>query len=504
MHVNQNVNAANFLLVSSQTNNAKVTKEDSADSLDFASVLKNTNSNQQQFQNNITVSQNQDVKTTVKQSEVREDTTNVTKKDVADVQSTSKEKAVDSSKEAMHQTKATQKTDGSAKQNDAEKATKTTEEVVESVEDAEKLSDEELAVLLETVGELLNQVMERFNLNVEELTVKLEEFGMEPSDLLTADGLKEFFLQMNGAEVSDLVVDENLNAQLQTFMSEVAEELESIQDFGADMEAVVSGLDVETILDKAVDETVLDGAAITNAKDEMDAEKFNGMDSPVHTDEPEVIVNDSKKRNTTGDSDSQEQSNSNAQQSASQETTITEHTVTKQQNTFENPILNAIQNAVNNVENTMISEQPVQQTDIVRQIVEQVRLNMNQQTTSLELQLYPEHLGRIQINVVAKEGVMTASIVAETEAAKQAIEAGLLNLKEAMEQQDLKVDAIEVMVSTTGFEHSDESQDSSHEGNASKSRRNIDFSELGEEMPVEDEAEIEKMKATGSSVSYRA
>ena len=180
-----------------------------------------------------------------------------------------------------------------------------------------------------------------------------------------------------------------------------------------------------------------------------------------------------------------------------------EHATTKK-NTFENPILQAIQNAVNNVETVVNAEQPVQQVDIVRQVVEQVRVNMNQQATSLELQLYPEHLGRIQINVVSKDGVLTASIVAETEAAKQAIEGGLLNLKEAMQQQDLKVEAIEVMVSTMGFEKGEEQQQSFDEKGSSNPRRKIDLSELGEAIPVEDEVEIEKMKATGSSVSYRA
>lgn len=120
------------------------------------------------------------------------------------------------------------------------------------------------------------------------------------------------------------------------------------------------------------------------------------------------------------------------------------------------------------------------------------------------MQLYPEHLGRIQINVVAKEGVMTASIVAETESAKQAIEAGLLNLREAMDQQELKVESIEVMVSTTAFESKGGQEQSFDEKGSSNPRRKIDISELDEEITVEDEAEVEKMKVSGSSVSYRA
>lgn len=503
MQVNQNVNAANFLLVSSQANNVKGTTEISSDSVDFASVLKNTNENQKQFQNNVSVSKNQDVKTTVKQSEPKDDVAYSNQNKDANVQKTNQDTDVEQTKESTRKTTNEQKTENtSSKTTDVEKV----EEVVEDIPDVEELSDEELAVLLETVGNLLNKVMEQFGLNMEELSTKLEEFGMDVNDLLTTDGLKEFFLQMSGADVSDLVVDETLNAQLQSFMGEVSEELSILQDFSVDVESVISNFDVETLVSKITEEVevVTDEAFIANEKDVVVSEEGDSNDVVADTSEPEVTVHISKKQNKTDYSNSQEQTDSNAQYTATQETAVAESTDIKQQTSFENPILNAIQNAVNNVEGTVLSEQPIQQTDVVRQIVEQVRIHMNQQTTSMELQLYPEHLGRIQINVVAKEGVMTASIVAETEAAKQAIEAGLLNLKEAMEQQDLKVDAIEVMVSTTGFEHSDEHQDSFNQDNASKSRRSINLSELGEEIPEEDEVEIEKMKATGSSVSYRA
>lgn len=46
---------------------------------------------------------------------------------------------------------------------------------------------------------------------------------------------------------------------------------------------------------------------------------------------------------------------------------------------------------------------------------------------------------------------MQAQIIAETEAAKAAVESGLAVLKEAFENQDLKVDAIEVMVGTPDY-----------------------------------------------------
>ncbi len=520
MQVNQNVNAANFLLVSSQAASPMAATEELSDGMDFADVLKTTNNNySNQLDVSITggrnISRTSKVEETYATSEdtIKSDDTKINKDSVVANKDTDNEKTEIEKDAATNETTG-ETTDTSSKDaqgvNESLETTEVNEagDVVEDVivlEGMEEISEEDMAVLFETIGNLLQTVMEQFGLNAEELTSKLQEFGMDATDLFTKDGLKEFFLKMNDAVVSDLIVNEDLNVQLQDFMSEMSEELQVLETFSIDMDVAISEEEIQSILKQYV----------TNVEDDLMTKQSITEDvvEPVE-DEPEVIVTNEKMQvdtdseQATSDANPQlgkkEQENVLKQSSKQEATaTTTEHASSKQ-NTFENPILQAIQNAVNNVEATVTVEQPTQPVDIVRQIVEQVRVNMNQQTTSLELQLYPEHLGRIQINVVSKDGVLTASIVAETEAAKQAIEGGLLNLKEAMQQQDLKVEAIEVMVSTMGFEKGDEQQQSFDEKGSSNPRRKIDLSELGEVVPAEDEVEIEKMKASGSSVSYQA
>ncbi len=502
MLVNQNVNAANFLLVSSQAGNSVPSKEELTGSVGFADVLQNT-SNQQTSNVSLDVSSKKDdVKVSSKVELSHNDMKTSSK------QETTEAKKADETNASKETTDATDAQDEKVENNTQTDETKVESDVTEKTEETdvtqvveglEELSQEDMEVILETIGNLLYEVMQQFDLSLEELSAKLETFGMEPSDLLTQDGLKDFFLQMNGADVSDLIVDENLNQELQAFIAQISDEVATLETLIPDVKKFVSSKDVAQMFSELMTTQDEEFVAPVVAKP---------MEEVVIADEPEVIVNNEQstsvnvmKENETSDSNNQ-QTKDSLQQTHQDSTTIEQSTVKTQ--TFENPILQAIQNAMNHIEATVVTEQQVQQTDILRQVVEQVRVNMNQQQTSLELQLYPEHLGRIQINVVSKEGVMTASIVAETEAAKQAIEAGLLNLKEAMEQQDLKVEAIEVMVSTMGFEQSDEQQQSFDEKGSSNPRRKINLSELGEEITVEDEAEIEKMKATGSSVSYRA
>lgn len=507
VQVNQNVNAANFLLVSSQTGHSVTMKEESSDLLDFADVLKNT-SGQQKNNTSIDFFDKKAGSNVASKDNFPENSIITSELDSGDANiSADAEKPTDVSGSENRQADEEKKVEADVEHKEAEVSEP---EVVEptgqsqgtqQMDEPDEIPEEELVTVFGAIGNLLADVMQQFNLNPDELSAKLEEFGIEMSDLLTKDGLKEFFLQMKGLEVSDLLIDENVNREWMDFLNKVSDELATLETIIPDMDAFVSDGMIEEMFSKltASSEVLSDVQPVSGEQGELVS--MDGPEVVVESEKPYVTPNADNSHNSTNSDDSQ--SNESTQKNASYESTVTEHGVAKR-NTYENPILQAIQNALNNVETTIVSKQPVQQTDILRQVVEQVRVNMNQQQTSLELQLYPEHLGRIQINVVSKEGVMTASIVAETEAAKQAIEAGLLNLKEAMEQQDLKVDAIEVMVSTTGFENGDEQQKSFDEKGSSNPRRKIDITDLGEDISTEDEAEVEKMKASGSSVSYKA
>ena len=150
----------------------------------------------------------------------------------------------------------------------------------------------------------------------------------------------------------------------------------------------------------------------------------------------------------------------------------------------------------------------VTQTDIVRQVVDEIKLNLSKDVTSMTLQLNPEQLGKVQIHVSTKNGVMQAQIIAETEAAKAAVESGLAVLKEAFENQDLKVDAIEVMVGTPDYfmgESGAEAQMEQKEQKSGNSTGTVNFTGNSDDDISEDASlETEMMKAQGNQVNYMA
>ena len=55
-----------------------------------------------------------------------------------------------------------------------------------------------------------------------------------------------------------------------------------------------------------------------------------------------------------------------------------------------------------------------QATQIVRQVVEQIQMQTKQSVTSMEMQLYPEHLGKVYVQIVSRDGSITAQITAES------------------------------------------------------------------------------------------
>lgn len=473
MTVNQNVNASNLLLVRSQTTQTTSTENGkNTDATGFADVLANSSRKVSTQESNV------DVKNDNADQDVKQPTD-----DVKQAHKITERHTEDSS------------TESKAVEND-------TEILNPAVDDDISKENLEQAVCLLT--NVVFFVMDQTQMSFGELTEQLENLGMDWSDLSNLEGVKDFFMQTKGIDASDLLVDETLNQELQNFIQEWQNIFET-QDVPVD--------NVSQIID-SVDEDLLDDMITTQM---IPAEETVGKPATERMPDEGRMVQDNA--NIFTDSNPKEQATTKVNISndlagrqnesySQQDAESTTEDMVKVQDITEtkevvNPILQNIQNALNEVT-------PVEHTDnvnkpqpVVEQIVEQVRVHMNQDATSMELQLYPEHLGKIQIHVVSKDGVMTARIAAETEQAKQAIENGLANLKEAFEQQDLKVEAVEVMVSTAGFEKGQDQQETPEQKRTGGKTGKLVYSDTEEE-ELEEQAETERMRMTGSSVSYTA
>ena len=149
--------------------------------------------------------------------------------------------------------------------------------------------------------------------------------------------------------------------------------------------------------------------------------------------------------------------------------------------------------------------QSVTQTmnQIVEQVVRQVRIRVMPETTSMELRLNPASLGRVNITVAASAGIATATMVVENQMAKEALESQMIHLKEAFNEQGLKVDEVEVTVAEFGLKKDGEGQEqagSKQSGNR-KFRPNESFSD---EEKNEDLTTASERRDVNSMVDYTA
>ena len=142
--------------------------------------------------------------------------------------------------------------------------------------------------------------------------------------------------------------------------------------------------------------------------------------------------------------------------------------------------------------------------EIADQILEKVKVSVTAETTSLEIVLTPEELGRVNLTVSAeRDGTMKATFVTENELAKEAIERNLVQFKETLQEQGLKVDNIEVTVGNFEFDKNGQAGESSQEEQKNGNRRFLSDEELGQK---DDNDQLAKVFLEGgeSTVNYMA
>lgn len=152
--------------------------------------------------------------------------------------------------------------------------------------------------------------------------------------------------------------------------------------------------------------------------------------------------------------------------------------------------------------------------DLIDQIAKNVRVSVSGLETSMEMQLNPEHLGKIYLNITEKEGAVRAQIMTQNTVVKEALETQLVELRQSLNQQGIKVDAIEVTVSTHEFEQNLE-QNARHEEqmrqqmeeSQKQTRRNLNLNDLDGLtglMTEEEQLAAQIMRDNGNQVDLTA
>lgn len=388
---------------------------------------------------------------------------------------------------------------------------------------------------METVSEV-NEVIEQkveevLNIDRETLENIMTVLGLTFTDLLDPMNLQKLVLFVNGAsEPSELLTNEEMLAQLGDLTDAIAQiDWESatgmsMEEFStaleqfelsqgtSDIDVQGENLDVKEDLTKTTDIPVIveENVDDTQSKYNEDAAKSEKVSGEtVNTNETETsdkkavsqdladkpVVSDKGSDEQTLNSQSDNEENKFIMTESDQETLLAKE---------ERPVTNTIdfiQN-LNNAVNGAVKAQPMQQSNmqqminIVNQVVEQIKVTLGKDTTSMQLQLNPENLGKVLISVSSVNGVMTANFTVQSEEAREALQSQMYTLREALESKELKVEAVEVEVSDFAFSENNQfgTEDQKQFEKGSGKAFRFDFAE------EESEETAEEGKTSGRTV----
>jgi flagellar hook-length control protein FliK len=369
------------------------------------------------------------------------------------------------------------------------------------------LEPQNLALVAVTVTESDSPADLLINSDFQELMQDMGQMGAELMETLDLqpDQLKELVSQMDA--VQEAIPLENPNQPITTDV-EIPEETTA---------AEVQQTDAQPIMEET---TVAEGQQMVPAKQETKsaeqpvADQQEDVQQTERTPKTEAAAPD--RENETGedtakDNGAEQETLTNASKNPTvsrKETRVevqqSEFTFTANELTVEEPV---------NVQAADTSYLSIDTMDLIEQLAENVRVAITEGTTSMEMQLNPENLGKVYLQISSKEGVVNASLTATNEAVRQVLESQIADLRQSLSQAGVKVDAIEVTVASHEFERNleqnqnQEQQQGQRQQEQNSQRRNINLSSLDELSGVmtEEEALVAQiMRDNGNSVDLTA
>lgn len=363
------------------------------------------------------------------------------------------------------------------------------------VKDLEKAQE-----VLGTIAQnLIEQITETFSISEEELQGVMDDLGMTKMDLTDPASLNELLMNISGAQDSfALLTDENLYGNVKGIMDLqkelVGQAQEELHLNPEEWQQTVAGIAQETAAEPVIS---------VETEEEPAAE----LDTNLTDDVTGTVVQESAAETENRVQNAQQQKSENSGEKQ-EHAANGEHGNLMLQNLKEGNFLTQLQQTAQTEE-----ARPADTQDIMRQIMDYMKVSVKPDSSDLEMQLHPQSLGTLHIQMAARNGVVTANFITENETVKAALESQMVQLKENFAEQGIKVEAIEVTVQTHQFEQNlEQGRDggSNRESEAGVGRRrtrrinlNAAFTEE-EPQTEEDRIAADMMSANGNTVDFTA
>lgn len=401
-------------------------------------------------------------------------------------------------------------------------------------EETSQITDEQSGEVMEAGKEVIKEIAEEFGVTEEEVEMAMEQLGLSIFGLFDPASLKELVLFIGGEQdASALLTNEELFTSLQNIIAKVGEiqnglasQLGMSQEELAGLVEQLQNLQEESL--QKDDLTPVDKGSFADVL----GQETKVQETVTQEQQPKITV-EVKAGDETVKLATDENGNAvktlEVTFSATEESIVKEDTGRQEQKAGEEGKSHSenafstggqlfeglVQNKTQNVE-MPIEQQPAffndQTQEIVDQIVNYMKIQLKPGMNQLEMQLHPESLGTVHVQLVSRGGEVTAQFHVQNEAVKAAVESQVNTLVENLREQGVKVEAVQVSVESHGFESNlwqgqgKEEEASSHNGRKTPRRINLnDINAL-----LEDEADEEEvlaarmMEVNGNTVDYMA
>jgi len=394
-------------------------------------------------------------------------------------------------------------------------------------------------VLEEATQKVKQILLDVLNISEEDLENAMQTLGLGYLDCLDKNNLAQLLTQVNGNnDISALITNETLYQHLNDITTLV----------GAVKEDILANLGItEEELMTAIKQvsTSVQPESVNLDITEVRAQNTVASETVVATENAKAnVITDAKKnevQNTINQDDASNENSSeivdsavnnvkaatkSTQNNGEQHASDEEGILTKQQdNSKQSDTVSSnhqefnltgqkAQNIVNDNQLNVVTvaeKTSVDVENVIKQIQNQIKLTASADTTTMEFQLNPEHLGKLTIQIASKDGTITAQITAQNYAVKEVIESQIVQLKENMNNQGLKVDAVEVAVESHEFERNLDEGNSKQgqeqfEQQEKNGRRQLNYNSLEtlEDLTEEETLIAQMMIGNGNSVNYTA
>lgn len=458
---------------------------------------------------------------------------------------------------------------GKSAQKDYEKFGSTANRNIAQAKDTTPDSKDVSQKVEKLADDVKETVQETMQVSEEDIEQAMEALGLEALDLLQPQNLIALVQQLTGSEdvgalltnadfqitmqevtglITDFQQENGLNPeQFTDLLAQLSEQIDELEETVKKLlnidEPEQSGEMTDVQMDEAVQETGNDQEIIQTIGQQTDpkapAEDVQEKTAATTVQELTPVSADQEEtQNVSEQEDAQPTVLTGENLKAADQTTDQENGTGAQdgknkQQTFANaaqePEVTGHHTAVFQ-ENTVMANEPVQTVPEVPQVESYIELQhlMDQMEglarsfasaagTTVEMQLNPENLGRLVLSVTERHGNVTAQITASNEQVREALQTQMVELRSTLQEQGIKVEAVEVTVATHEFEQNLDGNASANgqmqeqtqrqAAGGQNGRRNLNMNNLDELSGLMSEEETlvaQMMRDNGGTVDYTA